>query len=203
MSSDGTHARRASRRGGRASQQSSRVSASSAAAVLIMAGILGFVGGAITGASSGGTDGAAEAATTTQPGETPSDDTATDADGESPEASPGSEDGDYTVTLIAEPTTVPELERIDLQGNLEPPVEGVTLVVERRLEDGDWQQFGTDPVEAETRDDGSFSTWVQTGRTGPNEFRLVGEVDGQRVESQTATVTVEASDDDDDDDDDD
>lgn len=168
-----------------------------------MAGILGFVGGAITGASSGGTDGAAEAATTTQPGETPSDDTANNADGESPEASPDGGDGDYTVTLIAEPTTVPELERIDLQGNLEPPVEGVTLTVERRLEGGDWQPFGgDDPVEAETREDGSFSTWVQTGRSGPNEFRLVGEVDGQRVESQTSTVTVEGSNDDGDDDDD-
>lgn len=171
--------------------------------MLIMAGILGFLGGAIAGATSGGTDGAAEASPNTQPGETPQDDdTDTATGGESPEASPGNEEGEHSVTLIADPDTVPANERIDLEGNLEPPVEGVTLVVQRRLEGGDWEAFGSEPVEAETREDGSFSTWIQTGRDGVNEFRLVGEVDGEPVESETAAVTVEASGDDDDDDDD-
>lgn len=163
-----------------------------------MAGILGFVGGAITGAASGDPEGAAGATTTTQPGGTPGDGTATGD--ESPEASPESEDGDYTVTLVAEPTTVGTGERIDLAGNLEPPEEGVTLRVERRLEGEDWTPFGSEPVVAETRTDGSFSTWVQTGREGINEFRLVGEIDGQPVESEAVAVTVEASGGDDDDD---
>lgn len=192
MSSDGTYPRRASRRGARASQQSSRVSPSSAAAVLIMAGILGFIGGAIVGAAGGDPEGAAAATNTAT--QTPGEG---DASGEeSPEASPGNDEGDHTVSLVADPTTVGINERIDLAGNLEPPVEGVTLRVERRLEGEDWTPFGNEPVVTETRDDGSFSTWVQTGREGTNEFRLVGEVDGERIESQTVTVTVQGSGDD-------
>ncbi len=41
-----------------------------------------------------------------------------------------------------------------------------------------------------TDDDGTFSTYVITGRTGENQFRVVGEVDDVRLESEPVTVTI-------------
>lgn len=96
------------------------------------------------------------------------------------------------ITLAADPLSVAGSQRISLSGRIEPPVEGVELRVERRLSGGDWVSFpdANNPVTARTRAGGEFSTWVQTGRQGDNEWRLVGTVDGESVESNTVTVTV-------------
>lgn len=102
------------------------------------------------------------------------------------------EPAETTVSLTADPTSVAASQRITLSGAIEPAREGVVLRVERRLSGGDWTGFpdSNNPVTTTTQDDGEFSTWVQTGRAGENEWRLVGEIDGEQVVSSTATVTV-------------
>lgn len=97
------------------------------------------------------------------------------------------------ITLNADPTSVASSQRISLTGQIQPPVEGIQLRVERRLSGGDWEAFpdSNNPVTTRTRAGGDFSTWVQTGRQGENEWRLVGTVDGETVESNTVTVTVD------------
>lgn len=102
------------------------------------------------------------------------------------------EPDEITVSLTADPTSVAGSQRITLSGAIEPAHEGVVLRVERRLSGGDWSGFpdSNNPVTTTTQDDGQFSTWVQTGRAGENEWRLVGEIDGEQVVSSTVTVTV-------------
>jgi hypothetical protein len=121
---------------------------------------------------------------TTDGGTTPPDET---------EETPTEEEPDeITVSLTADPTSVAGSQRITLTGAIEPALEDVVLRVERRLEGEDWSGFpdANNPVTATTRSGGEFSTWVQTGRTGENEWRLVTEIDGEEVVSDTVTVTV-------------
>lgn len=100
--------------------------------------------------------------------------------------------GEISVSLTADPTSVAASQRITLTGSIEPALEGVVLRVERRLEGEDWTGFpdANNPVTAQTRGGGEFSTWVQTGRTGENEWRMVTEIDGEEVVSDAVTVTV-------------
>ena len=97
-----------------------------------------------------------------------------------------------SIDLSADPSSVAVNQRINLTGTVEPAVEGVELRVERRLGDGAWESFpdANNPVTTRTRAGGQFNTWVQTGRQGENDWRLVGTVDGETIESNTATVTV-------------
>jgi hypothetical protein len=74
------------------------------------------------------------------------------------------------------------MERIDLTGTY-PGGEGAILQVERYI-DGAWSDFSvTAAVSNET-----FSTYVQTGQTGVNKFR-VRDTDTGKL-SNAVTVTV-------------
>lgn len=79
-----------------------------------------------------------------------------------------------------------------MTGQLEPAVGGIEFTVERSLDGSEWSIFpdAADPVTVTTRDDGSFSTYVVTSRAGQNQFRVVGQVDGERLESAPVTVTI-------------
>jgi len=70
--------------------------------------------------------------------------------------------------LNATPNHVSPGERINLTGRIPKADPGTQLQVQR-LENGDWDDF---PVVAETDDNGSFETWVVTGRTGKMKFRM-------------------------------
>jgi hypothetical protein len=111
---------------------------------------------------------------------------------EEAEETPEEEPDEIAVSLSADPTSVAGSQRITLSGAIEPAMEDVVLRVERRLEGGEWSGFpdANNPVTTTTRSSGEFSTWVQTGRTGENEWRLVTEIDGEEVVSSTVTVTV-------------
>jgi len=147
------------------------------AGVLTAAAIIGIVGGGLMGADSRSNDqpsAAAEQTATSSP---------EPSDSESPETASGT-----GLMVEASETEVSQDARVDFTGELNPPIEGVELQVERSIDGGDWEDF---PVTVTTNDDGSFSTWVASGRVGENEFRLSGEADGQPVESNTVTVRVD------------
>lgn len=132
---------------------------------------------------------------------TPDTTTPTEAEeDESDEETPEPEDDPTTpeaepepgINLSADSTSVAASQRISLTGSVEPAVEGIELRVERRIGDGGWESFpdANNPVTTRTQAGGNFSTWVQTGRQGDNEWRLVGTIDGETVESNSVTVTV-------------
>ena len=78
--------------------------------------------------------------------------------------------------------SVSPMQQIDLTGTYQAG-EGAILQVQR-LEDGSWSDF---PVTASVSG-GTFGTYVQTSRPGPNQFRVV-DTDTQAV-SNEVTVTV-------------
>lgn len=86
------------------------------------------------------------------------------------------------ITLQAGQTAVGNFERIDLTG-IYPGGEGAILQVQR-FEEGQWAEFdATIPVSGET-----FSTYVQSARTGVNKFRVVDNASGDA--SNPVTVRV-------------
>ena len=70
------------------------------------------------------------------------------------------------ITLFVAPQRVRPGERINFNGVYRDG-EGATLQIQRR-ENGTWTDF---PVSATVRG-GSFSTWIQTSRTGGAQFRV-------------------------------
>ena len=92
---------------------------------------------------------------------------------------------DTGITLTAAQTSVGQMGRIDLTGTYSTG-EGAVLQVQRATGPGDdsWVDF---PVTV-TVNGGQFSTYVQTGRTGPNRFRVV-DTDSEAV-SNDVTITV-------------
>lgn len=91
---------------------------------------------------------------------------------------------DTGITLQAGQTRVGPMERIDLTGTF-PGGEGSVLQVQRATGPGDsWVDF---PVTV-TVSGGTFSTYVQTGRSGPNRFRVV-DTDSDRA-SNEVSVTI-------------
>lgn len=86
------------------------------------------------------------------------------------------------ITLQVGQTEVEPMDRIDLTG-VYPAGEGAILQVQR-LEDGEWTDF---PVTADVAD-GQFSTYVRTGRSGEQRFRM-RDTDSDKV-SNEVTVTV-------------
>jgi hypothetical protein len=76
------------------------------------------------------------------------------------------------ISLQASPQQVPANERINLTGAY-PRSDGASLQVQR-FESG-WVDF---PVTASVRG-GSFATFVYTGRSGPNRFRVVDKASGR------------------------
>jgi hypothetical protein len=81
--------------------------------------------------------------------------------------------------LSASPQQVATFDEIDLVGAMPEVGAGVTLQVQRRSDDI-WSDFPAEesPVEAVTGDGGTFSTFVQTGVTGRNAFRLIDPTSG-------------------------
>jgi hypothetical protein len=93
-----------------------------------------------------------------------------------------SESPKSAISLSAGQTSVGAMERIDLTGTY-PGGEGAILQVERFI-DGAWSDFSvTAAVSNET-----FSTYVQTGQTGVNKFR-VRDTDTGKL-SNAVSVTV-------------
>lgn len=85
------------------------------------------------------------------------------------------------VSLSASPLEVGQMERIYLTGTF-PGGEGASLQVQR-FESG-WTDFPT----SASVSGGTFSTYVMTGRSGPNKFRVVDGASGKA--SNPVTVTV-------------
>lgn len=86
------------------------------------------------------------------------------------------------IQLVSGQTRVSPMQRIDLTGTYSRG-DGAILQVQR-FENGTWTSF---PVTASVSGD-SFSTYVQTGRSGPNKFRVI-DTDNGKV-SNPVTVTV-------------
>ena len=154
---------------------SSNASPKAVVAVLLIAAAAGFGGGAFTAKS--GSDPDSPTTATTTPA-TPNG---------SPSATPTS-----TITLTAAQSSVAASERIDMTGQLQPPAAGVELTVERSLNGSDWDTFpdASNPVTVTTDDNGEFSTYVQTRRSGENRFRVVGQVGDEFLESEPVVVTI-------------
>lgn len=86
------------------------------------------------------------------------------------------------ISLSASPLSVSSMERIYLTGTY-PRAEGASLQVQR-LEGGSWRNFPT----STSVSGGTFSTYVMTGQSGPNKFRVVDRGAGKK--SNPVTVRV-------------
>ena len=71
------------------------------------------------------------------------------------------------ITLDASPDSAGTYERVNLTGTYRRG-EGTSLQVQRK-EGGSWVDFPTDASVS----GGTFSTYIETGQTGPNQFRVV------------------------------
>jgi hypothetical protein len=85
------------------------------------------------------------------------------------------------ISLSASPVEVSPMERIYLSGTY-PRAEGRTLQVQRR--EGGWTDFPT----STSVSGGTFSTYVMTGQSGVNKFRVVDSSTGKS--SNVVTVRV-------------
>lgn len=110
-------------------------------------------------------------------------DAETEASEEPSESPSESEAAEKSVTLQSGQTSVGPMEQIDLTG-IYPEGEGAILKVQR-FEEGGWADFGV----TASVSGGIFSTYVETGRTGENRFRVV-DTDTE-LASNEITVTVE------------
>ncbi|HSE10690.1 MAG TPA: hypothetical protein VLB29_18650 [Nocardioidaceae bacterium] len=78
------------------------------------------------------------------------------------------------ISLSASPVEVSRMERIYLSGSY-PRGEGASLQVQR-LEGGVWRDFPT----SASVSGGTFSTYVMTGQSGLNKFRVVDSAKGKK-----------------------
>jgi len=85
------------------------------------------------------------------------------------------------ITLSASPTRVSTFERINLEGSYRD-APGATLQVQRF--EGGWADFPT----SVTVEGGTFATYVESGQTGPNRFRVIDNSNGEA--SNPVTVNV-------------
>jgi hypothetical protein len=85
------------------------------------------------------------------------------------------------INLTVSPVSVTAMQRINLTGTYRGG-EGATLRVQRF--EGGWRDFPT----TASVSGGTFATYVMTGRTGRNRFRVVDEASGRR--SNPVTVRV-------------
>lgn len=86
------------------------------------------------------------------------------------------------LTLAAAQTTVPAMGQIDLSGSY-PQGEGAILQVQR-FENGEWVDF---PVTVSVKSQ-TFATYVMTGRSGPNKFRMIDTDSGRTSNEVEVTV---------------
>ena len=156
---------------------STRASRGAAAAILVAAAVVGFGSGVIAGNAVGSEDPAAGGSSTSP--------SASQSPSNTPEPA-------AAISMSAAKAAFAANEKIDLTGVLEPAAGGVELKVERSLNGSDWDSFPDpeDQVRATTKNDGTFSTFVQTGREGENQFRVVGLVGEDFIESEPVVVTV-------------
>ncbi|MGA7687654.1 MAG: hypothetical protein WCA29_00300 [Jiangellales bacterium] len=94
---------------------------------------------------------------------------------------------DATLSLDADRNTADTGELIQLSGVLVPGQGDVELQVQQSVDGIGFVDF---PVTATTRTDGSFGVRVRTGRVGSNEFRVVTDVDGTQVVSNSVVVAI-------------
>lgn len=88
-------------------------------------------------------------------------------------------------TLDASPSTAGDMEQVTLSGRFPGMGAGVTLAVERR-EGGSWASFAD--VTTTTDQGGTFSTWIMTGQSGRNFFRLTTS-DGESTPAVVVQIT--------------
>jgi hypothetical protein len=100
----------------------------------------------------------------------------------SPGEQPSSEAPTDAISLSATQQSVSPMQQIDLTGTYQAG-EGAILQVQR-LEGSTWSDF---PVTMSVSG-GTFATYVQTSKVGPNKFRVI-DTDSQAV-SNEVTVTV-------------
>lgn len=86
-----------------------------------------------------------------------------------------------SIILRAQPQSVSTYERINLTGTYRGG-NGVTLQVQRF--EGGWVDFPT----SATVSNGTFSTYVETGRGGVNRFRMIDRSTGRTSEPVAVTV---------------
>ena len=114
---------------------------------------------------------------TLAPGDTPSSDSSQPS-----EPSDSATEQKTQISLSAGENSVAPMQQIDLTG-VYPGGEGAILRVQR-FESGQWQDF---PVTASVSNQ-TFSTYVQTSRSGVNKFRVI-DTDSQ-LASNAVRVTV-------------
>ncbi|UAL29318.1 hypothetical protein K8W59_16330 [Nocardioides rotundus] len=102
--------------------------------------------------------------------------------GKQPSESGSASEGTQPINLTAGQDSVGAMEQIDLTGDYDGG-EGAVLQVQRK-ESGSWSDF---PVTV-TVSGGQFTTYVQTGQTGKNIFRVVDSNTGEA--SNPVTVQV-------------
>lgn len=170
-------------------------------ALVVVSGFLGLLLGAGTLAASrmagiggsGGTSSAGAGDTLFLPSPTPttSSGEATDSGSDAGESSTPEkgkkkkkkkQKAETTISLTAGQQRVSPMQQIDLTGRY-PGGDGAILQVQR-LDGGSWVAF---PVTTQVSD-GGFSTYVQTGRPGPNKFRVADTSQGEF--SNPVTVTI-------------
>ena len=149
------------------------------AAMLVGVKALGLDGGSGGGASEAGTGGTLYLP---KPTDTPTTEPPASATEEAPEATASPETPVAAIALSAAQVSVSPMQQIDLSGTY-PTGEGAILQVQR-FENGTWSDF---PVTASVNG-GTFATYVQTSRPGPNKFRMI-DTDTQTT-SNEVTVTV-------------
>ncbi|WP_210439120.1 hypothetical protein [Nocardioides xinjiangensis] len=158
-----------------------------AVAIGLLAGLAVLVGVKATGigetSSAGGGGGTPATFSLPKPSETSTETVPTDP----VEPGPGTETSSEAapaqgISLSATQQSVSPMQQIDLTGTYQAG-EGAILQVQR-LENGTWSDF---PVTMSVSG-GTFATYVQTSRTGPNKFRVV-DTDSDVV-SNEVTVTV-------------
>ncbi len=104
---------------------------------------------------------------------------------EPPTTRPTRPPGDSPLTAIqlsASPQSAGTYDRVNLSGSY-PSAEGTTLQVQR-YEFGAWVDFPT----SATVSGGTFSTYIQTGRSGLNRFRVLDTSTGRA--SNVVTVSI-------------
>ncbi|GEP39724.1 hypothetical protein NPS01_33870 [Nocardioides psychrotolerans] len=99
-----------------------------------------------------------------------------------PSDEPSEEEPESSISLQAGQTEVGAMERIDLTG-VYPGGEGAILQVQQ-FENGTWGDF---PVTATVSNE-TFTTYIQTGKPGPNRFRVV-DTDDDEI-SNEVKVTI-------------
>jgi hypothetical protein len=147
-------------------------------------GVLAAVKATGIGGSTEASDGSEPTAAFSLPKPSDTESSIPDPQGTEPSATgeSTSETPDAAISLSATQQSVSPMQQIDLTGTY-PSGEGAILQVQR-FENGDWSDF---PVTMSVSG-GTFATYVQTSRVGPNKFRVI-DTDTQTT-SNEITVTV-------------